>query len=154
MSRYSDDAFVKALVRQADALLAQLGLPRTFTLDDLHARVESRRGRRVHIRPHPLPSQGPHGLWVSGETDDYIFVDDSAPPLRRAQIIGHEFGHILFDDHGGPLDDDHLADLVPTGEFAPVMARSLVGCMRSGYDEMIEQRCEWFGTVVLQRLRL
>jgi hypothetical protein len=153
MSRYSDDAFVKALVRQAGAVLAQLGMPDTFTLAELHDRVEATRGRRVHVLPHPLPSQGPHGLWVMGDTDDYVFVDDTAPPLRRAQIISHEFGHILFDDHGAPLDHTQLADLLPTDRRAPVMARSLIGCTRSGYDEMIEQRCEWFGTVVLQRLR-
>ena len=36
-----------------------------------------------------MPAEGPHGLWVAGEHADYVFVDDSAPPLRRAQILGH-----------------------------------------------------------------
>jgi len=130
MARYSDDDLVLTLVRQAGTVLDDLGLPGPFTLADLHARVEARRGRPIEIVPHPMPAEGPHGLWVAGEHADYVFVDDSAPPLRRAQILGHEYGHILFD------------------------APSAGGCARSGYEELIEQRCEWFGTVVLQRVRL
>ncbi|MFG2039949.1 ImmA/IrrE family metallo-endopeptidase [Dactylosporangium sp. NPDC048998] len=137
MSRYSDDALVLTLVREAGAVLDGLGLAGTFTLAELHTGIERRRGRPIEIRHHPMPPEGPHGLWVMGETADYVFVDESAPPLRRTQIIGHEFGHMLFDDRGDPLP----------GEPA------LHACARSGYDEMIEQRCEWFGTVVLQRLR-
>ena len=144
MSRYSDDALVRAFVRQAGEMLSGLGLPATFTTAELHASVERRRGRRIEVRSHPMPAEGPHGLWVLGESADYVYVDADAPLLRRRQIIGHEYGHILFDDTGGPLPD------VGPGVMA---TRTLRGCTRSGYDEMIEQRCEWFGTVVLQRLR-
>ncbi|HTJ32562.1 MAG TPA: ImmA/IrrE family metallo-endopeptidase [Dactylosporangium sp.] len=138
MSRYSDDALVLTLVREAGAVLDDLGLPGSFTLADLHARVEARRGRPIDVRPHRMPAEGPHGLWVMGENADYVFVDETAPPLRRTQIIGHEFGHMLFDDRGAALPGDPAVH----------------GCTRSGYDELIEQRCEWFGTVVLQRVRL
>jgi Zn-dependent peptidase ImmA (M78 family) len=141
MSRYSDDALVRALVRQAGGVLADLGLPPTFTFAELHAVVERRRGRRIEVRSHPMPAEGPHGLWVVGESQDYVYVDADAPALRRRQIIGHEYGHILFDDEGGPLPD------------VGVVAARMVGCSRTGFDELIEQRCEWFGTVVLQRLR-
>ncbi|MGI5239468.1 ImmA/IrrE family metallo-endopeptidase [Dactylosporangium sp. CA-139066] len=130
MARYSDDDLVLTLVRQAGAVLDDLGLPGSFTLAELQARIEARRGRPIQIHPRPMPAEGPHGLWVAGERVDYVFVDAAAPPLRRAQIIGHEFGHILFD------------------------APSAQGCARSGYEELIEQRCEWFGTVALQRFRL
>jgi hypothetical protein len=130
MARYSDDDLVLTLVRQAGAVLDDLGLPGPFTLDELHAAVEARRGRPIEVREHPMPAAGPHGLWVAGECTDYVFVDAGAPPLRRAQILGHEYGHILFD------------------------APSEHGCARSGYEELIEQRCEWFGTVVIQRVRL
>src|SRR5689334_8257308 len=103
MSRYSDDALVLTLVRQAGEVLAGLGLPGRFTFDELHERVERHRGRPIDVRPHPMPAEGPHGLWVMGQSSDYVFVDASAPPLRRIQIIGHEFGHMLFDDRGAPL---------------------------------------------------
>jgi hypothetical protein len=137
VSRYSDDTLVMALVRQAAAVLDELGLPRSFTVDELHRRVEQRRGRRIHLIAHPMPPNGPHGMWVAGETDDYIFFDGAAPTLRKLQIIGHEFGHIIFDDTPAPVEG--------------VQTRTLSACTRTLYDDMVEQRCEWFGTVVVQR---
>jgi hypothetical protein len=156
MSRYSDDTLVLTLVRQARAVLDELGLPESFTLDDLHRRLETRRGRRIHLIPHALPTHGPHGIWVAGGLDDYVFYDEAAPPMRRQQIIGHEFGHIVFDDEGAPIHPDQLAALLPAEHLpehgASVNARALAACTRTAYDEMVEQRCEWFGTVVVQRL--
>jgi len=156
MSRYSDDSLVLTLVRQARAVLDELDLPESFTLAELHRRVELRRGRRIHLIPRALPALGPHGMWVAGERDDYVFFDRAAPPLRRQQIIGHEFGHIVFDDEGGPIAAEHLAALLPPehtpAQQATVNARALTACTRTAYDDMVEQRCEWFGTVVVQRL--
>jgi hypothetical protein len=95
-------------------------------------------------------------MWVAGERDDYVFYDETAPPLRRQQIIGHEFGHIVYDDQGGSIRPDQLAALLPP-EHVPaqpgaVNARTLAACTRTAYDDMVEQRCEWFGTVVVQRI--
>jgi len=137
MSRYSDDTLVLTLVRQSHAVLDELGLPRTFTIAEVHRSVERRRGRRIHLIAHPLPPDGPHGLWVMGETDDYVFYEQAAPPLRKLQIIGHEFGHIVFDDEGTPLSG---------------RGRTLSACTRTVYDDMVEQRCEWFGSVMVQRI--
>jgi hypothetical protein len=155
MAKYSDDTLVLTLVRQARSVLDELGLPESFTLDELHRRLEVRRARRIHLIPHALPAHGPHGIWVAGAHDDYVFYDEAAPPLRRQQIIGHEFGHIVFDDEGAPIQPDQLAALLPANVpvyRAAINARTLAACTRTAYNEMIEQRCEWFGTVVVQRL--
>ncbi len=156
MARYSDDSLVLTLVRQARAVLDELGMPDRFTLDELHRRLEAYRGRRIHLIAHPLPALGPHGIWVAGGRDDYVFYDAGAPPVRREQIIGHEFGHIVFDDAGALIQPDQLAALLPPGQVpapdATVNARALAACTRTAYDEMVEQRCEWFGTVVVHRL--
>jgi hypothetical protein len=156
MSRYSDDTLVLTLVRQAWTVLDELRLPESFTLDALHRRLEIRRGRRIHLISHQLPAQGPHGVWVAGTNDDYVFYDRTAPPIRRQQIIGHEFGHIVYNDEGTPIQPERLAALLPAEHLpihdASVNARALAACTRTAYDEMTEQRCEWFGTVVVQRL--
>ena len=95
----TDDSFGD-LYRDAEALLATLGLPWVFTLDDLHRRVERRRGRPVHLIDRELPALAPHGLWVAGDHADYVFYDGAAAPIRQHQIIGHELGHVLHDDDG------------------------------------------------------
>jgi hypothetical protein len=152
MSRHSDDTLVLALVRQARAMLDELGLPESFPLAELHRRVEQRHGRRIHLIPHALPAEGPHGMWVIGDTDDYVFFDESAPPLRRLQIIGHELGHIVFQDKGRPVQDESLPGLPPAERAHNVNMRTLSACTRTAYDDLVEQRCEWFGTVVVQRV--
>jgi hypothetical protein len=156
MSRYSDDTLVLTLVRQAGMLLDKLGLPDTFTIDQLHRCVERERGRPIHLIPRPMPPEGPHGMWVMGRTDDYVFFDQVAPPVRKLQIIGHEFGHIIFNDEGSASQLADLTDpLLPKGvpdAVTDVGALALSACTRTVYDDMIEQRCEWFGTVVVQRI--
>lgn len=144
MARHSDDTLVLTLVRQAEAVLRDLGLPASFTLDELCQCIEQRRGRSIRLHPHSMPPDGPHGMWVKGEADDYVFYDQAAPSLRRLQIIGHELGHILFDDEGQPLSTEDRPEVLSSG--------ALQACARTAYDNVIEQRCEWFGTLVLQRL--
>jgi hypothetical protein len=140
MARHSDDTLVLTLVRQAEALLDDLGLSGPFTIAQLCRSVELRRGRGIRLQPHPMPADGPHGMWVKGESDDYVFFDQTAPPLRRLQIIGHELGHILFDDEGRPVP-------------SPVPAAGILNaCTRTAYEDVVEQRCEWFGTLVVQRI--
>src|SRR5262249_42793144 len=94
-----------------------------------------------------------------GRTDDYVFYDQVAPPVRKLQIIGHEFGHIVFNDEGGTAQLAEFAELadplLPEGvpdAMTDVGALALSACTRTVYDDMIEQRCEWFGTVVVQRI--
>ena len=77
-------------------------------------------------------------MWVGGDVDDYIFYDRAAPVIRRNLIIGHEYGHIVFD-----------ADTPGAGSPHPVTV-----CQRTVYDNLLEQRAEVFGTVVLQRVDL
>jgi hypothetical protein len=136
------------LYRASTAMLGELGLPPTFTLDDLHRRVEERRGRPVQLIARDLPALAPHGLWVSGEHADYVFYDGSAAPVRQHQIIGHELGHVLFDDAlpGGGLDELAGA-LLPDVDTSRLSSRS-----RTSYELPAERRAEVFGTVVVQRL--
>src|SRR5262249_28254676 len=138
MSRYSDDTLVLALVRQAGALLDKLGLPDTFTIEQLHRCIERERGRPIHMIPHPMPPQGPHGMWVMGRTDDSVFYDEVAPPVRKLQIIGHEFGHIVFNDEGGTAQLAEFAELadplLPEGvpdAMTDVGALALSACTRT-----------------------
>jgi hypothetical protein len=138
------------LYRASEALLETLGLARSFTLDDLHRRIEERRGRPVHLIARDLPALAPHGLWVAGEHADYVFYDKAAAPVRQHQIIGHELGHMLHDDDGAAsaaveeVAAALLPDVVPGGPARVYR--------RSSYDEPAERRAEVFATVVVQRV--
>jgi hypothetical protein len=136
------------LYRASTAMLAELGLEPTFTLDELHRHVEERRGRPVHLIARDLPALAPHGLWIAGEQADYVFYDASAPAIRRHQIIGHELGHVLFDDALPAHGIEQLTRLLmPDLDTSTVRARG-----RTSYELPAERRAEVFGTVVVTRL--
>jgi hypothetical protein len=113
MSRRSERRQVAKLCRQAEALPTSLHVASTFTLPQLPERVERHRARPVHLIPHRLPALAPHGLWVAGDHADYVFYDCAAGAVRRHQIIGHEFGHLLYDDGIAAGVDEVTAMLLP-----------------------------------------
>jgi hypothetical protein len=114
---------------RAERMLETLGLSGQFGPTLLHERVQRHRGRPVHLIPRDLPPPAPHGVLIVAGRADYIFYDQAADPVRRHQIIGHEFGHLLFDDQseGGPWH-------------------------RNYYEATAERRAEVFGTVALQHM--
>jgi len=151
MSRVDGERQIADLCRQAAAQLASLGLPHVFTIEQLHGAVEQRRVRPVHLIPRELPVLAPHGLWVAGEHADYVFYDCAVGQVRQHQIIGHEFGHLLFDGDTATVDVAGVAAklLVDT---APALVASLA--QRTSYEALAERRAEVFGTVALQRMEL
>jgi len=149
MSRAAHERHMAELVRSAEGILVRLGLGPTFSLTDLHRRVERHRGRAVHLIARELPPLAPHGLWIASEQADYIFYDAGAGPVRQHQIIGHELGHVLGDDGSSPARLDELtAMLLP--EVDPVVPARLR--LRSAYDDVTERRAEVFGSVVVLRV--
>lgn len=140
---------LRDLCRESAAILAGLGLPATFTLVDLHAAVEERRGRNVHLIPQHMPSRGPCGLWISGDHADYVFYDSTTSPIHRHAVIGHEFGHMLFDDGSTTAESAELAALLLPDLDPGALPRLL---SRTTYAEHREWRAEIFASVVVQRL--
>jgi hypothetical protein len=149
MSRDVASKQVTELCHQAEAMIAALGLARAFILPQLHARVQERRGRPLHLIPRDVPALAPHGLWVAGEHGDYVFYDRAAGPVRQHQIIGHELGHMLFDDQATPAGLTELAAML-TPDVDLTVATNLQ--QRTHYHALPERRAEMFGTVVLHRL--
>jgi hypothetical protein len=139
------------LYRQAGKRLAALNLPRVFTLAQLQQAVERDRGQPVRLIPRDLPVLAPHGLWIAGEHADYVFFDRAAGQIRQHQIVGHEFGHMLFDDDTVPAHPPELAAMIGPGP-PPETVRMLQ--RRIGYTDLVERRAEVFGTVAIQHIDL
>jgi hypothetical protein len=148
MSRDVASNQVGELYRQAQNTLAALGLPPAFTLPQLRERVERHRGRALHLIPREVPALAPHGLWIAGEHGDYVFFDRAAGPVRQHQIIGHELGHMLFDDQATPAELAELSAMLAP-EVDPALTTNLQ--RRTHYHDLPERRAEVFGTVVLHR---
>ncbi|MCX5418140.1 hypothetical protein [Streptomyces sp. NBC_00078] len=106
------------LRRRCQALIDQLDLPHTLSVEALCRHVAVRRARPLRL--HPLPSeaaaQGACGLWLATDAEDHIFYERRTAPLHQEHIVLHEIGHLLFDHHMVALDgavgwDELLPDL-------------------------------------------
>jgi hypothetical protein len=142
---------IQAHYRLAAQRLAALDLPAVFTIAELRTAVEAVRGRPVRLIPKDLPVLAPHGLWIAGEQADYVFFDCAAGPIRQYQIIGHELGHMLFDDDAVPAYPAELAAVIapqPSADVVRVLGQ------RTGYTDPVERRAEAFGTVAIRRMDL
>jgi hypothetical protein len=143
-----DRITLAALRRQSEHALNLLGLPPRFTFTQLHERLEERRGREIHLIPQRLPALAPHGLWVAGESADYIFYEASAGRLRQQLIVGHEYGHMLFDDTSTPADIRELSTLL-SPHPDPILPRNIQA--RRTYEQPRERRAEVFSTIAVGR---
>jgi hypothetical protein len=136
--------------RQVRAALGEVQdcVPDPWCIDAFVARLAARRRRLIELVSWSLRAEDRalSGLWIPTARADYIFYDDAAAPARRAQIIGHELGHVLL-AHKPRLTEapdglvEHLAPAL-----SPELGRRLLGMARTGYAEREEAAAELFGT--------
>ncbi|MFF9025258.1 regulator component [Streptomyces eurythermus] len=137
-----------ALQRRCAAILRDLGVDRSLTLEELRARVEEMRGRPLVLRelPEQAAATGACGLWLGTEDADYVFYETRTAPLHQEHIILHEIGHVLCDHHRSFTDDGEH----PAGRFpevpTPGLARRLMA--RTSYTTTEEQEAEMIASLI------
>lgn len=116
-----------------------------LTIGELCAYVGTLRQRQVHIATLALPSAGPHGLWVSTDTRDYIFAEERLVPVHQQQVILHEIGHVVCDHDTSPvLTGDASRLLMPS--LDPALVRRVMG--REHGDSEAELEAELVGSLI------
>lgn len=135
-------------VRQADALLSQVGLPVPFDVRMFCRRVGEHRGRPLLLVPQPAGSMTEAvGLLVGLRDRDEIHYVADTTPYHQQVIILHEVGHLVSEHAGvhGPLPLQLLGD-----DWDPQVLERLRA--RRRYDDDDEREAEGFATAVLDRV--
>lgn len=103
--------------RSVDEVLQEIAaavtIPSPFSIETLRAELASYRNRGIELvllssldfdgLAGPLPFSG---VWLAGESTDYVFYDDRLPTLARENVILHEFAHMLLEHHSsGEIED-------------------------------------------------
>jgi hypothetical protein len=138
----------RALRYECRALLAQMPVPRPFTLDGLIAGIEAERGRRIKLVPIPdylLAGTDVCGLWLqlADVSVDLILYVEGTTAFHRQRIILHELAHLWCDDTT-EASFEQLAGLLP--DFPPDLLQRLTQrgriMTRHRYDSVVERRAE------------
>jgi len=132
--------------RHARVLLQRITLPDPFDLDEFLQVVAADRGRPIKVRPlagEQLPTV-PCGLWIAGETVDWVFVENSTSPLHREHIVLHEVAHMIC---GHTTGINHPSVLLP--HLDPARVRMVLG--RTSYSDDQEREAEALASLLLSR---
>ncbi len=100
----------RALARQCERTLHELGIPKHIGVEGLRAELERRQGRRITLVPLALSREGSGltGAWWPGPEEDYICYERETGPIHRQQIILHEMSHILCNHKPRPVPTEML----------------------------------------------
>lgn len=132
--------------RHARVLLRRIRLPDPFDLEEFLQVVAADRGRPIKVLPlagEQLPTV-PCGLWIAGETADWVLVEDSTSPLHRDHIVLHEVAHMIC---GHTTNLDHPSLLLP--HLDPERVRVVLG--RTSYSNAQEREAEALASLLLSR---
>lgn len=125
------------------------GLPNDATLQFIHEKLESQRGRTISIAEVPgLSGKELCGLWLICADRDIILHAPAKSAWHRQQIILHEFSHmILGHDHAG-TGVDPSTNLLPDLKKEQIL-RALA---RSSYTDDAELSAEALADQLATRL--
>ena len=141
---------LRKLRDRCESRLRDIDIPEPFDVVTFCDRLAVRRGRPLHILPLPegMGVDGPCGVWMAGEREDWIFAEEATSPLHHEHIIVHEVAHMLCGHtDGGPAIS--LARLLP--DLDAGMVASVLG--RAGYSNDEEQEAELLASLILARAR-
>ncbi|CCK32106.1 hypothetical protein BN159_7727 [Streptomyces davaonensis JCM 4913] len=138
----------RELREECQALLADMPIPRPFTLEGLIAGIEAVTGRRIKLVPipdHLLAHTDVGGLWLQLDDVpvDLVLYVEGTTSFHRMRIILHELAHLWCDD---TIEEsfEQLARLLP--DFPPNVLHRLTTrgrvMARHRYDSHIERRAE------------
>lgn len=135
--------------RELRKLIRSLPMPEPFNVETFVELLAEQRGRPITLHPVVgLSSDGVCcGVWAVTPFADCIFFEADTTPLHRAQIIGHEIGHMLA-GHQPRRGLDHLASLMMPDLDSSLVSSAL---LRFGYSDREEKEAELAGSMILQR---
>lgn len=135
----------RRLERRIRRLLRTLDVRTPFSVEALCRALSESRGRHIELRPYPLPTPGPVGLWFETRSVDLIIFQRDTTPLHQDHIILHEVGHILA-DHGAADAGAQWEVLLP-GLKPDAIRRVLQRC---SYESEQEQEAELIATIIME----
>lgn len=128
-----------------------------FELNHFLAHIALRRGRGLYCRGFPFEA-GIFGMWIPGETQDYIAYNSNTYHIHYSHIILHEVGHLVlghqpvnFQAIFGEMASEFMQVLAEGGESSGrVLPRQISDDLLHVHPQ--EQEAETFSTLIQTRV--
>lgn len=135
--------------------LRDLGIQFPLDVEELCRVYGERRGRPIVVKPFPLETPGPSGLWVDTPQMDVILYQQETTRLHQEHIILHEWGHILVAEDEAAAESQEAPDDYVEGwaTLIPVLDPKLIRrvARRCSYSSGEECAVELVATIILQQ---
>ncbi len=115
------------------------------SIQALVERVAGYRGRRIVLRPWPMPDALMYGAWLANPTCDFIFYEMHTARVHQEHIILHELAHMLL-DHTTILVDENT-------DLAQVLRRRPRAVKREAQERDAETLAETIQRELRKRVR-
>ncbi|CAM4392144.1 hypothetical protein [Nocardiopsis rhodophaea] len=136
------------LRRRCAKLLREIDPVDPFDIHELVARVASWQNRPITLIPRTMSAGLPCGLWIAGNSRDFIYHEENTTPLHQEHIIAHELGHIIFGhQEDDPEFDEHVAKLMMPSLPQVVIERALG---RTHQHRACENEAETFASITME----
>lgn len=141
--------------RAAEELIAQLVLPRPWSMQQLLADAALQRGVAIEVgtltvAQQPKLAAAVTGVWVPRPDRDLIFVSELVAADQVETVLAHELGHVLMWRSGAGVGRRYLGrsySMLPASVLESLSWR--LCSARSAYVTPEERRAEWFATLLM-----
>lgn len=122
-----------------------------LTIDAVCEVMAERRGKPMLLLPIPNPGteDQPTGAWVETAAADFVLYAESASPLHRDRIIGHELGHIWHEHSSDDINIDAFANALP--DLSPALILRMLQ-RHSSYSRHEEHDAELFSHILTDHI--
>jgi hypothetical protein len=123
---------------------------RRFTMESFVAQIEAQLKRRIYFIGWQMPP-GFFGVWLSDAEKplEYIFYDQSAPPLHQVHIQLHELAHVLCGHTTVKLTGQDIARLLQ----GKLDWSQLNQALRRSVDQVVEdEEAEVMATLIQEQV--
>lgn len=117
----------------------------SYSIQALVERVARQRGRRIVVRPWPMPDALMYGAWLAGPNCDFIFYEMHTAGVHQEHIILHEVAHMLL-GHATILVDEN-------SDLAQVLKRRPRTVKRAAQEREAEALAETIQHELRKRVR-
>jgi hypothetical protein len=122
-----------------------------FNIEHFRRHLEAQRGRPIIVKSVNFPA-GVFGLWSSGASHDFIFLNRDQHPAQFIHSLIHELAHMVLEHRNVNLRDHFTADQIEEMGIEQPLAHLRASVIPHTSEDTREDDAELFVALVLRAI--